>query len=240
MINLGKCHHATLQALGAMLLFSTAGTAQIPRLCNTGQTAKTFAACTGALVPPNPSGGGTNRDGNWWVAYPWPSTLSEAQNPCSLKFISAYVDTPNAAWLPNSASTASEWITPYNGENDRPAGYYVYLTFLPISDSPSPVGFTINGRLASDNPTVGIYLGTPAGVTSCPLVSSQMFPVNPEGQGDSQQWWTFSFTNPEPIAVASPAALYFVVRNTTDDQLPNGASPTGLRVEFSSTSTFQY
>jgi len=52
-------------ALAAMLLVGTIAAAQIPRLCNTGQTAKTFAGCTGALVPPNPPGGGTNRDGNW-------------------------------------------------------------------------------------------------------------------------------------------------------------------------------
>jgi hypothetical protein len=141
---------------------------------------------------------------------------SEAQNPCSLKSINAFVDAPNAAWLPNSASTASEWITPYDGENDRPAGYYVYATFFPIPDSPAPTGFIINGQLASDNPTVGICLGTPAGVSSRPLVSGQSFPVNPAGVGsrDSQQWWPpFSFTK--------------------------GASPTGLRVEFFSTSSFQ-
>ncbi|MGA3042800.1 MAG: hypothetical protein ABSF54_18645 [Bryobacteraceae bacterium] len=226
-------------ALAAMLLTGAMGAAQIPRLCNTGQTAKNFAGCTGALVSPNPLGGGPNRDGNWWVSYPHPISGAEARDPCSLKLISAYVDTPNAAWLPNSASTASEWITPYDGEDDRQAGYYVYATFFPISDSPSPIGFTINGQLASDNATVGIYLGTPAGVTSCPLVSGQSFPVNPASleSGDSQQWWPFSFTNPEPLAVASPAVLYFVVRN---GHTPDGGSPTGLRVEFFPTSSFQY
>jgi hypothetical protein len=225
-----------------MLLFSTAGTAQIPRLCNTGQTAKNLAGCSGVLVPPNPTGGGANRDGNWYVAYPYPLTLAESQNPCSLKFIRSFVDTPNAPWLPNSASTASEWTTPYDGEGGRAAGYYVYLTFLPIGDSPAPTGFTINGQLASDNSTVAIYLGTPAGADNCSLVSGQPFPVNPAGQGDGdfQQWWPFSFTNSQPLAVASPAALYFVVQNTYDGNLPNGASPTGLRVEFFPTSTFQF
>jgi len=228
-------------ALAAMLLFGTIATAQIPRLCNTGQTAKNIGACSGVLVTPNPTGGGPQRDGNWYVAYPYPSTLSEAQNPCTLGYIKSFVDTPNAAWLPNSASAASEWITPYDGEGERAAGYYVYLTFFPIPDSPAPTGFTINGRLASDDATVAIYLGTPAGADNCALVAGQTFPVNPadSGSSDFQQWWPFSFTNPGPFAVASPAALYFVVANPIDRDLPNGASPTGLRVEFFSTSTFQ-
>ena len=227
-------------ALAAMLLFGASATAEIPRLCNTGQTAKTFAGCTGELVTPNPPGGGPQRDGNWYVAYPYPSTLSEAQNPCTLGYIKSFVDTPNAAWLPNSASIASEWTTPYNGEGARAAGYYVYLTFFPIGDSPAPTGFTINGQLASDDATVAIYLGTPAGADNCILVAGQSFPVNPAGSGgsDSQQWWPFSFTNSGPFAVASPAALYFVVKHPLDPGSPNGTSPTGLRVEFFSTSTF--
>ncbi|MGA2591002.1 MAG: hypothetical protein ABSH32_13870 [Bryobacteraceae bacterium] len=241
MITLGTWSQATLQALGAMLLFSTAGTAQIPGLCNTGQTLKNIGGCTGVLVPPNPTGGGTHRDGNWTMAYPYPVTLSESQDPCSLRYIHSWVDTPNAAWLPNSASTASEWITPYDGEDYRRAGYYVYATVFPIPDSPAPTSFTINGQLASDNPTIAIYFQTPAAGGNCQLVSGQAFPVNPAGVGNSdfQQWWPFSFTNSQPLAVASPAVLFFVVQNPYDGSFPNGASPIGLRVEFFSTSTFQ-
>jgi hypothetical protein len=86
MIALEKRSPSTLQALGAILLFSTAGTAQIPRLCNTGQTRKNIDACTGEPVTPNPTGGGSQRDGNGYVAYPYPSTLAEAQNPCTLGY----------------------------------------------------------------------------------------------------------------------------------------------------------
>jgi hypothetical protein len=245
MIILGKLSQATLQSLGAMLLFSTAGTAQIAGLCDTGQTFRTVAGCTGVLVPPNPTGGGPNRDGNWALAYPIPHILSGSQDPCSLKFIKSWVDTPNAAWLPNSASTASEWITPYDGEDNRATGYYVYATVFPVPDTfhggGAPTGVTIQGQLASDNATIAIYMESPAGSGYCPLVSGQSFPVNPAGRGNSdfQQWWPFSFTNSQTLAVASPAALYFVVQNPYDVNFPNDLSPTGLRVEFFSTSTFQ-
>lgn len=143
--------------------------------------------------------------------------------------------------MPNSASTLSQWITPHDGEGDRTVGYYVYATAFPIPDSPAPTGVTINGQLASDNATVAIYLETPAGGGSCSLVSGQSFPINPAGSGNSDfdQWWPFSFTNAQPLAVASPAALFFVVHNLYDGDLPKGASPTGLRVEFFSTSAFQ-
>jgi len=236
MIALRKRSPATLRLLGAALLFSSAGSAQIPRLCNTGQTGKNIDECTGELVTPNPVGGGPERDGNWFVAYPYPSSLTEAQNPCTLRYIKSFVDTPNPAWLPNSISTASEWTTPHNGEGDRAPGYYVYLTFFPIPDSPAPKGFTINGQLASDNATVAIYLGTPAGANNCALVSGQSFPVNPGGSGDSdfEQWWPFSVSNTQPLAVASPAALFFVVENGPR----HSGSPTGLRVEFFPTSSF--
>jgi hypothetical protein len=239
MLNFENRFPAALYALGTALFFTTAGLAEIPGLCNTGEGPKTLAGCTGSLVTPNPPGGGANRDGNWAITY---LTASQASNdPCVRKLVQAWVDTPNSLWLPNSVSTASEWITPFDGENDQKAGYYVYVTFFPVPDSPAPTGFTINGQLASDNPTVAIYLATPAGNPSCSLVSGQTFPVNPPGQGhsDFSQWWPFSFTNTQILAVASPAALYFVVHNPYDPTGgPNGSSPTGLRVEFFSISAF--
>jgi hypothetical protein len=223
-----------------MLFFTTAGLAQIPGLCNTGETHKFLTGCTGALVTPNPTGGGPNLDGNWSVVYVHPAQASVSADPCVRGLVSAWVDTPNPAWMPNSASTASEWITPFDGENNQNPGFYVYVTYFPIPDAPAPTSFTINGQLASDNAVVGIFLATPAGIRACYPVSGQSFPVNPPGQGSSDftQWWPFSFTNSQPLAVASPAALYFVVINPYDLSVPNGASPTGLRVEFFSTSTF--
>lgn len=111
----------------------------------------------------DPVGGGHNHDGNWALAYPYPSALSVGHGPCSLTtWVRAWVDTPNAAWLANGASTASEWITPHDGESDLPAGWYVYVTRFSVpSVLPGggvPTGVTINGRLASDNPTYGFYL----------------------------------------------------------------------------------
>src|SRR5690242_10809531 len=92
--------------LGALL--ADIGTAQITGLCNTGQTAATASGCTGLLVPPNPFGGGPNRDGNWRLAYPYPSA---SPNACRLKaFERAWVDSPANGWLPNGDSAASEWI----------------------------------------------------------------------------------------------------------------------------------
>jgi hypothetical protein len=242
MLTFAKRSRSALYSLAAMLLFTTAGLAQIPSLCNTGETRKLPNGCSGTLVTPNPPGGGPNLDANWAVAYVDPAAASKSADRCVRNIVEARVDTPNAAWMPDSASTASEWITPFDGENNQRPGYYVYATFFPISDSPAPLGFTINGQLASDNAVVAIYLSTPSGNPSCYLVSGQTFPVNPAGQGSSDftQWWPFSFTNPVPLAVASPAALYFVVQNPYDPSGPSGASPTGLRIEFFSTSSFSY
>jgi hypothetical protein len=224
----------------AMLCLATSAHAQIVNLCNTGQTLATLAGCTGVLVPPNPAGGGSDRDGNWHLAYPYPSTITSAHTPCTLPgFVRAWVDTPNAGWLPDSASTASEWITPFDGEGNLPVGVYVYRTAFQVPSAlPGggvPTGVTINGRLASDNATFGIYLESPANSARCSLVTGQKFPVNPAGHGvgDFEQWWDFSFTNSFPITPNAAAFLYFIVENPT-----SGPSPTGLRVEFFPTSTF--
>jgi hypothetical protein len=237
MITLGKSSPAALKVLGVIFLFSATAAAEIPGLCNTGQTRKNFGGCTGALVTPNPAGGGTQRDGNWEMAYPYPATDAEAQNPCALQYIRTWVDTPFFLWLPNGASSASEWISPYDGESDRPVGSYVYATTFQIPDAQS---FTINGQLASDNATVAIYLQTPAAGGACYLVSGQTFPVNPgtNQDNDFEQWWPFTITNTQPLAVEFPAVLFFVVQNQYDPSNADGASPSGLRVEFFSTSKF--
>ncbi len=226
------------KVFATLLLFSTMAAAQIPGLCNTGQTKATASGCTGVLVTPNPSGGGPNRDGNWQLAYPYPSDLSPTHGPCDLAhFVHAWVDTPLAAWLPNSVSAASEWTTPYDGEGNYPKGWYVYRTAFPVpsvlSDGSAPTGFTINGQLASDNATFAIYLESPANSGHCSLVSGQPFPVNPDY--NFQHWWAISFTNPIPVTPGAYAYLYFLVQNAPSNGSPN---TTGLRVEFFATSTF--
>jgi hypothetical protein len=216
-------------------------------LCNTGQTSALAAGCTSALVTPNPTGGGTNVDGNWQIN-PYPSTLAEVKPPCSLTgFVKAWVDTPvSGYWMPNSASKASEWITPFDGEANQSAGWYVYRVDFPVpallpSGAP-PTGVTVNGQLASDNVTYGIYLESPADSGQCSIVYGQQFPVNPVGAGgsnfsDFQQWWPFTFTNGTPLTAGANASLYFLVLNQFNAGT-SGPSPIGLRAEFFDTSIF--
>ncbi len=231
-----------LPAFAAMLLFAPMAAAQIKGLCNTGQAPHTLAGCTGVLVTPNPTGGGPNRDGNWGLAYPYPTTLSPTRGPCALKeFTRAWVDTPlydpPFLWLPNSASTASEWITPYDGEGNQPQGWFIYLTgfyvpaVLPGGTIPSRV--TINGRLASDNETYGFVLASFADGGSCGFVEGLPVPVNPTDQFG--QWTNFSFTSPITITPDSVLFLYVLVVNSPSTGDPNAA---GLRVEFFDTSAF--
>jgi hypothetical protein len=213
--------------------------AQITGLCNTGQTSKTAAGCTGILVTPNPPGGGPHRDGNWTLAYPYPSTLSDTHAPCLLKgFIKAWVDTPNLNWYPNFESAASEWITPYDGETNEAVGWYVYRTTFPVPSSlpggGTPTGVTIDGQVASDNSTYAIYLESPAGSARCSLVSGQQFPVNPVAGTAFDQWWPFSFTNAFEIAPGADAYLYFLVQNAPGVTV----NPSGIRVEFFASSSF--
>jgi len=191
-----------LQTLAATILFATIAAAQIPGLCNTGQTPRRVLGCTGVLVTPNPQGGGPDRDANWALAYPYPSALTMTHGPCDLKgFVKAWVDTPNTAWFPDSVSTESEWITPVAGETNIAAGWYVYRIKFPIPSvlvsGGVPTGITINGRLASDDATYGIYLESPAGSTKCSVVTSLPVPIN--ASDPFQQWWDFSFANPIAI-----------------------------------------
>jgi len=232
-----------LQALASTLLFASMGAAQITGLCNTGQTTRTPAGCTGVLVTPNPPGGGPNRDGNWAIAYPYPTPNGGVHGPCLLKtFVKAWVDSLDGFWVPDS--TTSEWITPYDGENPStvtgpPPGWYVYATSFPIPavlpGGPVPTGVIINGQVTSDNSTIAIYLESPANSGSCSLVSGQQFPVIPVDDYNSSftQWWPFRFKNKLKIAPGAEAYLYFVVQNYGD--VP---TPTGFRAEFFDSSAF--
>ena len=226
-----------------MSILASTATAEIKGLCDTGQTAQTLTGCTGVLVTPNPTGGGPNRDGNWGLAYPYPTTLSPTLGPCGLKeFTRAWVDTPLLqapfdSWLPNSASTASEWITPYDGEGNQAQGWYVYLTgfHVPIilPGGTLPTGLTITGRLASDNETYGFVLASHANGGSCGFVTGLPAPLNTNNEFG--QWTDFSFTSPIAITPDSDLFLYVLVINSPSTGNPNA---TGLRVEFFDTSAF--
>jgi len=227
-----------LNVLATLLIFAVIATAQIPGLCNTGQTKAIASGCTAVLVTPNPPGGGPSRDGNWALAFPYPTPFTGVPDPCGLTtFGPTWVDTLDEP-LPNS--TVSEWISRYDGEGDRPVGWYVYATSFPVpsvlAGGVVPTGVTINGQLSSDNTTFFIYLESPAASAKCSLVTGPPFPVNPyegAGQVDQNQWWPFSLKNKLELTAGADASLYFVVSNTTDNP-----SPTGLMVEFFPTSTF--
>lgn len=233
------------KALAAMLLFVGMAAAQIPGLCNTGQTTATSAGCTGVLVTPNPTGGGPNRDGNWGLTY---RPLGADHNACLLPadgFVYAWVDTPISSWLPNSVSTASRWITRYDGESNVPEGWYAYKTAFHVPrvlpGGAVPTGVIINGQVASDNATFTIYLESPANSDTCALVSGQHFPVNTYNGATFQEWWPFSFTNSLAITPGADAYVYFVVENEPCPAGcggPGDASATGLRVEFFASSAF--
>ena len=237
-----KISFSVLPTIVSVFLLSVTANAQIKGLCNTGQTPQTISGCTGNLVTPNPAGGGPNRDGNWWLAYPYPTALSPTFGPCGLtEFTRPWVDTPYSvppAWLPNSASTLSEWITPYDGEGNAAVGWYVYVTgfYVPavLPDGVVPTGLTINGRLASDNETYGFVLASRAHGGSCGFVTGLPVPINPSGSNQFGQWWDFSFTSPISITPGSDVFLYVLVHNDYDQDTPN---PTGLRLEFFDTST---
>jgi len=221
----------------AVLLFATIAAAQIPGLCNTGETAKTALGCTGVLVTPNPTGGGPNRDGNWGLTF---RRLRADHNPCLLPanaFVYAWVDTPFDTWLPNSVSTASEWSSPYYGDVNGAAGWYIYKTAFRVPrvlpGGAAPTGVTINGQFASDNEAYAIYLESPANDPGgCALVSGQAFPV-----GSFEVWTTFSFTNSAAITPGADANLYFVVQNAPCDNCDH-LNASGLRVEFFASSKF--
>jgi hypothetical protein len=234
MLHLTTQSKTIIHALAAILVFATLAAAQIPGLCNTGQTAKTVLGCTGVLVTPNPTGGGPNKDGNWLLAYPYPTTLSPTTGPCELKsFVRAWVDVPSPAWLPNDASSASEWIMPYDGETNGPAGWYVYVTTFHVPSRLTgggvPTGLTISGRLSSDNATYFLFMGSPADGGSC---APETVPLVPNG--GFGQWWDISFTNPIAITPDSDVLLYFLVQNYPI----TGPNPTGFRAEFFPTSTY--
>ena len=229
----------TLKSLAATLLFAAVATAQVPGLCNTGETPRTASGCSGILVTPNPTGGGPNRDGNWLVADPYPSMLSTTLGACALKsFTKAWVDNPVAgAWIPNGI--ASEWITPYDGEGNLPSGWYVYATGFHVpallTSGLTPKGIFISGRLASGNSTYVFALASTAKDGSCAVAKDLQLPVNPGTLpgDDSEKWTDFSFTSPIGITPGSDLFLYVVVQNAY-----SAASPTGLRVEFFGTSAF--
>ena len=226
-----------VKILVVTLLFAAFATAQIPGLCNTGETPRNALGCSGILVPPNPPGGGPNRDGNWGLAFPYPSDLS-LLGACGLtEFTKAWVDSPYSvppAWLPNSASGASEWITPYDGEGNQPMGWFVYLTpfHVPkvLPGGIVPTGFTIRGRIASDDQTYYFVLSSPSN-GACSRVEGVPVPV----ASSYEEWTEFSFTSPIPITPNSDVFLYALVYNDYDAHSPN---PTGLRVEFFDTSGF--
>jgi hypothetical protein len=118
-----------------------------------------------------------------------------------------------AAWISNSTSLASRWITPKpNGVTSfDPATpvVYTYSTSFDLSGF-DPATASFAGRFAADNTVDSIFLnGTQIG-----------------SGGSFSDWSEFAASTG---FVSGLNTLEFVVRNFAQD----GGNPTGLRVEFS-------
>jgi hypothetical protein len=229
-----------LLGLAALFLFTTIAAAGVPGLCNTGLS-NGSGVCTGPLV----TLGGT--DANWQIAVPSPTSGSNyAPNPCSaanppnwvtptLNFVAASVDAPNPAWVQNSpkyTAYASEWINPQTGGE----GYYIYAVSFPVPTGNSHV--TIVGKVLSDNQVGAIYLSyglpsnVPSSFTEC--IPFGGYPYNNVPMsgvyGFILPWTPFGIVKAPVPTDGSPATLYFVVWNDSDNV-------TGLRVQFNQTSS---
>jgi hypothetical protein len=140
--------------------------------------------------------------------------------------------------VPNSGSSASEWITPYAGETSIASGWYVYATkfrvpsILPRGIVPTSV--TLNGRISSDNATFAFYMQSPASTATCSMVTGLPVPITSET--GYTQWTDFSFNY--PVTAGAEATLFVVVSNQYDTEGTGGDSPSGLRVEFFDSSSF--
>jgi hypothetical protein len=201
-----------------MLLSAAVAAAAIPGLCN---TAHSVAGSCGALVTPD---NGTTTDANWEIAVPYPTEPSSTPvtDPCVLqKWVPAWVDTPDAAWLADS-NPYSEWITP-KVESGR-GGYYVYRTLIQVPTTATAV--TISGKLLSDNEVYQIFVGGPPG-TPCAVMAGP--PVNP-APGSFHTWFSFTYT--AAVVGGTENGLYFVVRNRGVGGIDSSPTPTGLRIQF--------
>ncbi len=228
---------STLLQLGAAL-FLTAPflSAQMPAtgLCDTGRTPQSpqpLGCTTTSLVSPiNPLNGGPFTDGNWSLAFPFPSApyTEGPPDPCTINTLydSAPVNVPWYTWF-NPVDARSQWIEPLGG-GATPAGWYIYRTYF---DVPAAQNFNsyyrleTEGQLTVDDGVKAIYLENPASDRrSCRVLAT----FNSLGQESS---WTSFHLSATRLIPGTRAFLYFVVDNSYL-AFPVDENPTGLRVEF--------
>lgn len=216
-----------------LFLFSDVALGQTPipatGLCNTGLTPASPLplGCTTSVpvTPVNPDTGGPSVDGNWQLATPYPSAAytAEAPDPCSLSFGSAWVDAPEADWIPNDS--VSQFIMPENVTSV--GGWFVYRTAIPIPNIQSNAAYYIlkvAGRILVDDNAIAIFLqdGGPR-PASCTAIA-----LPPPVTSGWQAWNPIQFST--SVTPGTTAYLYFVDFNSGGDS-PN---PTALRLEFTS------
>jgi len=115
---------------------------------------------------------------------------------------------PIGPWLGDSAQSA--WIGPNTAVFEGPVGDYVYRTTFSLNQV-NPNTASILGRWSTDNLGIEIYLN---GVRTGHFTN-----------GDFGTWTSFALSSGFVSGV-----------NTIDFKLNNGGGPTGLRVEFLSSS----
>ena len=198
-----------LAAMSATLAF--ANNIPIPGLCSTGMN----SGCTGTATI-------GSIDPNWSLATPYPSSPSGQPLPASpwnLTYGSAYVNSPNGFWLPNSST--SQWITPQN-ENYL-GGNYVYATSFTIPTGYDPATASISGFWTSDNEGIEVWLNHQQ-ITGFPLA----------GPGDSNIPFAFTIDSSDATFQSGVNTLYFEIRNRGTGGSDNNPTDTGIRVEFQS------
>ncbi|WP_180541028.1 hypothetical protein [Nevskia soli] len=207
--------------------------------CNTGRTEKpvSLAGClaTELVSPINPVDGGAIVDGNWLLATPYPTATytAPAPNPCSL--VSRYTPVPiNEPWNSwyNPDDGRSQWISPLGG-GTTPPGWYVYASYFlvpPALDGYPSYELNMTGQLMADDQMAYIYVADfSAGEVSC----GQIAALSSNG---FTSWTPFSAS--APVRPNSVGYVYFIVLN--DYSTSHTVNPTGLRVEYQSTSFRPY
>jgi hypothetical protein len=197
--------------------------------CDTGLTQKAPqpAGCLDSKLvnPINPQSGGPIVDGNWELAYPFPSApyTQPAPGPCGFtsSYTPAAVDTPQYGWY-NPDDKLSQWIQPPGG---TPApGWFIYRTrFAVPSAYPGYANYELvmKGQLICDDYVAAIYLENGQDGT-CNAVASFT------SKSQLGSWNSFRFNS--PLAPDSHGFIYVVAYNATN--YPPANNPSGIRVEF--------
>jgi hypothetical protein len=180
--------------------------------------ASSIGAANATVLPTTPisglydTGAGVTTSGAADVHY----ALSSASTSSTQGHVATTSNFPFPYWLADSASSASHWITPTasQGQSFDPSanGTYTWdLKFDLTGFNASTAAFA--GKFAADNSAIAYLNGTQIGTSN-----------------NLSNWSTFAATS--NLFVAGVNDIQFVVTNFAQ----NGGNPTGLRVEFDTSS----